>query len=91
MQAIITRYLGATNSRGARVKAKIKSDSVTLPWDHAKDVDENHNAAAQALALKLDWHGNWARGSLPDGTGNVYICIRGPGFAAFKVENVDPC
>jgi hypothetical protein len=32
-QAIVTRYLGATDYRGARVKATAYAGSVTLPWD----------------------------------------------------------
>jgi len=34
-QAIITRYLPATYSRSARVKAIAEAGSITLSWDHS--------------------------------------------------------
>jgi hypothetical protein len=55
---IITRYLGPSNTRGARVTATHKRDSEitwrkTICWDHALDGSENHHAAA--LALVQSW------------------------------------
>lgn len=73
MQAITTKYLGPTNNRGARVKAKCQAGSVTIAWDHSKDSDENHDAAAKALAVKLGWLGVWHGGALPDATGYCYV------------------
>jgi len=80
MQAIVTKFFGPTNSRGSRVKAKCQAGSVTLSWDHALNLDGNHDAAAQALASKLGWdrkeyYGKMVSGSLPDGTGNVYVFV----------------
>lgn len=72
-QAIVTRYLGPTDHRGARVKATAAAGSVTIPWDHALNVDENHDAAACALAHKLGWCREWIAGGHPDGRGNVYV------------------
>lgn len=72
-QAIITKYLPPTNSRGARVKAKCYAGSVTIPWDDALDVDDNHTAAAVALCKKLGWRGELHGGGLPDGAGNAYV------------------
>jgi hypothetical protein len=57
-QAIITRYAGPTDHRGARVIARCDAGRVTVPWDHAMDTLSNHEAAAFALAVKLKWvHG----------------------------------
>jgi hypothetical protein len=56
-QAIQTKYFGPGNVRGARVKASAEAGSVTLSWDHSKGVEENHAAAAQALAEKFKWVG----------------------------------
>ena len=67
-QAIITRYLGPTDRRGARVKATAQAGSVTLPWDYALDPSENAKAAAKVLAEKNDWHGTYFGGCLPDGS-----------------------
>ncbi len=72
-QAIVTKYLGPTNHRGARVKATAYASSVTLPWDDALDVDHNHHAAAHALARKLGWKGQWRCGGMPRNDGNCYV------------------
>ena len=54
-QAIETKYLGPTDHRGSRVRAKCQAGSVTLSWDHALDTVANHAAAARALIRKLGW------------------------------------
>jgi hypothetical protein len=78
MQAITTKYFGATNYRGSRVKARCEAGSITLSWDHALDSEGNHDAAALALIHKLGWdqdcYGTWYRGGLPTLDGNVYVC-----------------
>lgn len=85
-QAIVTKYFGPTNHRGARVKASAQAGSLTIPWDHALNSDQNHENAAVALAKKYGWlnprtydggtflprlHG----GGMPDGRGNVFVLI----------------
>jgi hypothetical protein len=72
-QAITTKYLGPTNSRGSRVKATASAGSVTLSWDHALDSDENHRAAALALAAKFGWDGEWIGGGLEHGYAFVNV------------------
>jgi len=58
MQAIRTRYLGQTNTRGARVKAISASGlSETVSRDYAKDVEADERRAAVALCRKLGWSG----------------------------------
>ena len=54
--AIRTKFLGATNTKGSRIKATLEGDipgSVTLPYDYALDQFPNHKRAAQALAEKF--------------------------------------
>ena len=65
-QAIQTKYLGPSNTRGSRVKAWSQAGSITLVWDYALNADENHRTAARMLARKLDWKGVWSGGGLPD-------------------------
>ena len=71
MQAIQTKYLGPTNTKGSRIVASYAGGKVITSWDYSKDVTENHLDAALALAEKLDWlrhtH-SWAHGCLPDGS-----------------------
>ena len=81
MQAIQTKYFGPSNVRGSRVKATTAAGSVTVHWDHALNAEGNHRAAAQALADKFGWSGEWVAGDLPDHT-TVYVNVRdfGAGF-----------
>lgn len=74
MQAITTKYLGPSNSRGARVKARAERGAVTIPWNHAVNVAENHRLAAIAALLKWEWSGRWIGGALPDSTGYAFTC-----------------
>jgi hypothetical protein len=70
-QAIVTKFHGPTNHRGARVKATADAGSVTVSWDYALGIAENHLAAAVALANKHGWPTNLVGGSLP-GSGYVF-------------------
>lgn len=83
MQSIITKYLPATNYRGARIKARQSGgpNHITLSYDHRLDADSNHMAAAKALTVKLSWPGVWAEGSLGN-SGNVYVCTATRSFIA---------
>jgi hypothetical protein len=67
MQAIRTKYLGATNFRGSRFKATAQAGSVTVPYDHALDNEDNHYAAALALCAKFGWSGRLVSGFLSNG------------------------
>ena len=53
MQAIEVKFLGPTNYRGARYKARAEAGTVTLDCDYAKNPEDNAAAAARALAEKL--------------------------------------
>jgi hypothetical protein len=76
-QAIETKYLGPTNCRGARVKARAQAGSVTVCWDNALDPFENHRAAAMALAKRWGWSGRWAAGGRPNDSGYVFVRVSG--------------
>ena len=86
-QAIITKYLGPTNTRGARVVAKCQAGYIIMSWYCDLDVDENHNVAAKALATKLGWVGRWVGGGLPTGTGNCYVHSVGANHYDFVVTD----
>ena len=55
--------------------AKCQAKKITVSWDDALDVDDNHYRAACALAESLGWdaYGNLIGGGMPDGTGNCYV------------------
>jgi hypothetical protein len=76
-QAIVTRVLRATNTRGTRIKATAQAGSVTIGYDEAGSTpEERHAAAAAALAKKFGWdsdyYGQFVAGALPDG-GYVFV------------------
>lgn len=74
MKAIKTTYLGATNTRGSRVKASdLDRNQITLSWNYALNSDENHIAAARALCDKMKWEGKTVMGGFPDCNVHVFV------------------
>lgn len=73
-QAIATKYVGPSNTLGARVIASAEAGRVILSWDHSKNVDENHAAAAQELARRYKWSGDMVGGALP-GAGYAFVFV----------------
>jgi len=77
MQAIETKYLPATNTRGSRIKATSASGlSVTVPYPHELSGMECHWEAARALIAKLGWGGAEYVGG---GTRDGYVFVRESG------------
>ena len=75
-QAIHTKLLGPTNSRGTRIQAKSESgQSITRAYDYALESHENHAMAAEELLKKLRWRGKWFFGSTKDG----YVFVKDDG------------
>ena len=74
-QAIETKFVGPTNHRSARVRVKCQARTMFVRWDYSLGVEKNHDAAAQALAEKLDWRGKWFAGGNTAGSGNVYVNV----------------
>ena len=69
MQTISTKYLGATNSKPSSIIAKNSgaSQKITLSYDQAWNVDQNHMRAAQELMTRLQWPGRMVGGHTKDG------------------------
>jgi hypothetical protein len=86
MQAIITKYIGPTNTRGARYKATAAAASVTMTGTNVLTIAGNHMRAAEALVRKLGWDGQWIGGDSPDGTGYVFVCLSSDLDRAFYIE-----
>jgi len=76
-QAIETKYLRATNVRGASIKATAWGGSVTISYDHALNVQDAHKAAADALISKLNWTGTFAQGANVKGDGYYFVNVEG--------------
>ncbi len=72
MQAIQTKILPPTNTRGCRIKAISWAGSITIPFPDAEYTDDAHMQAARALLEKLEWtderyYGTLHQGTLPNG------------------------
>ena len=86
-QAIVTKYLPATNFKGSRIKAYCERGSITISYPDELSGDACHIAAADALVAKFvkedekrygtnqnPWSRKRVCGGLPDGTtAHVYI------------------
>lgn len=53
MQAIITKYLPATNTRASRIKATCDRGSITVEYPHDLSGDDVHCYAANRLCEKF--------------------------------------
>lgn len=78
MQAIVTKYIGPTDTKGARIKATCDAGSITIDYPHELSGDDVHAKAAMALVRKLGWDDamrekSWACGSLPNQNGYVFV------------------
>lgn len=71
MQAIQTKFLGPTDTKGSRIKATCAAGSVTIGYPHELSADTAHWSAAKTLIIKLGWvdveYGNWFQGGLVNG------------------------
>lgn len=68
MKAIVTKYMGPTNFRGARIKASDEDgNNITIGYDHALNSEDAHRKAAEALRDKMKWQGKLICGSLKHG------------------------
>lgn len=74
-----TRYAGPTNTRSGRVIVTAPGGRrMTVPWDHALGIAENHAAAVDAFRRehRADREGErWILTSADDGAGYLAICL----------------
>lgn len=73
--AVFTKYLGPTSMRGSRIKAYAAVGDrrfVVLNYNPELSPEQNHDAAARALADQYAWNGYWYRGD----AGDVYVYVR---------------
>ncbi|AHN84552.1 hypothetical protein 9g_00036 [Enterobacteria phage 9g] len=77
-QAIITKFLAPTMSRGDRVKATGWNGSLTITWRYDLSAYGNHRAAAEELIKNFNNKAGVefeivAGGELPDQSGYAFI------------------
>lgn len=96
MQAIVTKYIGPTGTKGARIKAACDAGSITIPYPHELSGEDVYAAAAMALCRKLGWteenghRGNWVCGGGMNGTFSYVFVFNSnilyvPGFPDVRV------
>ena len=66
-RAILIKFLGATNTKGTRIKASVVSSSVTVPLDYGAGQEQRIRQAVDSLLDKLEWSGEYIIGVLPSG------------------------
>jgi hypothetical protein len=67
-QAIVTKYHGATNTKGSRISATTGAGiRVYVAYDHALNIDQMHAAACEALLAHMGWGDGWVGGETGPG------------------------
>lgn len=92
VQAITTKYIGPSNTRGSRIKATAAAGSVTIPCDDALSIEGRHAKAAKALAMKFGWSGYYFQGGMPNDCGYAFVCVNEPvlkGAAFVLIDGVE--
>ncbi len=72
-QAILVKYLGPTNTKGARLIARAWFGSLRTAYYHHLSPAENHERAAHALCTKHDRPTALLGAQLPGNLGYAYI------------------
>jgi len=75
MVAILTRYHGATNTRGARYSARADGRVVYVGIDHALDEEGNHRRAAVKLCKLNVWDEDRFFGGSVRGVGWAWVPV----------------
>ena len=100
MQAIVVKYMQATNHRPARIKAECQRGSVTIAYDHG-NVDQYDLAVKTLLrkfvaedieqyeeSRKSPWaKGVWTRGDLPDSSKWHHVYTYNNSFSELHIEH----
>lgn len=74
MQTIVTKYIGPTNERAARIQARNAAGTKKYyPIPVELDGQAVHMNAAQKFAQMLGWPGEWIHGDL-SGAECVFVC-----------------
>ena len=77
MQAIQTKFIGATNTKPSRIKAWCEVGSITISYPHELDEDRAHQHVAEQLQIKMGWigkhYGQLVGGALPDNNGYAWV------------------
>ena len=74
MKAILTKYVGPTNTRGSRIVAwDCDNNRVSIPYPHGLNSEDGHRKAAEALRDKMKWSGKLIGGGIKGGYAWVFV------------------
>lgn len=74
MKAIVTKYHGPTDTRGARITADDgDGNRITISYPYELSGEDVHRKAAEALRDKMGWTGNLIGGATKDGYAFVFM------------------
>ena len=95
MQAITTKFLSPTDTRGSRIKASCPAGRITISYPYEVDGEqEAHTEAAKALIQKLGWtsngYGKWFVGATESGYVFVASGREGIGEGSDYVYQIRP-
>ena len=79
---IITKYVGPTDTKGARLVAKCAGRQLSMPYRYELSVTQNHSTIAARLASKLKLSGVFVAESRETG---YAFSQSDSGFEAFRV------
>jgi hypothetical protein len=76
-QAIETKYLAPTNTKGSRIQVSSEAGRKTYGYDYSLDTTDNHDKAAEKYARALGWlEGHKLEsGSLKRGAVRVHVLV----------------
>lgn len=73
MKAIVTKYHGPTNVKGARMSASdMDGKRVIRSYRHDMNSEDNHKYIAQELCIKMKWSGTLYMGAIKGGYAHVF-------------------
>jgi hypothetical protein len=80
-QAILSKYIPATNTKGSRIKAYCERGSITIPYPYELSGAACHREAVYALLAKFrdedgskcSWCRPFVTGGLADGYAHVFM------------------
>ena len=75
MQAILTKHVAPTDSKGSRFKASCEAKTIYVAYDHTLGLEENHTAAAKNLCELLGWETRLVSGALPGNLGYAHVLL----------------
>lgn len=62
LQAIRTRYVGASNTKGTRIQVKAEAGKRYVDYNYGLNDETNHTEAARQFAEEMGWAGEYVAG-----------------------------